>query len=188
MPINRKLSAVLGAVCAITTAQPAGAFDLGPWRLSIRHQPRLVGVGELVYAATQTLVERADVVAHDRPIIVTTMVSVNDYTRSSTFGRLASQLITSRLAQDDFLIKDATYMRALTIRPETGELVLSRDVKDLSASLSAQAVVTGTYAVAGEVIYLNLRMVSALDGSIISTADVVIPLNLNTEALVTASN
>lgn len=188
MTIGRTISAIVAAASVLAAAQPASAFDLRSWHVGGLPQPRRLGMGELIYAATEVMVQRADIVAHDRPILVTTIVSVNDYTRSSTFGRLASQLVTSRLAQHEFLIKDATYMRALSIRPETGEVVLSRDVRDLGASLSAQAVVTGTYAVAGEFIYLNLRMVSALDGSIISTSDVVIPLNLNTEPLVTASN
>lgn len=130
------------------------------------------------------MAERAGILAKDRPIVVSTMVSIDDYNRSSTFGRLASQLISNRLAQRGYLVRDVTYMRALTLQPGTGELVLSRDASRVSASLNAQAVVAGTYAVAGRQIYLNIRMLKADDGSILSSADVVVPLDHNTEALV----
>jgi hypothetical protein len=76
------------------------------------------------------------------------MVSVDDLNQSSTFGRLASQLISNRLSQQGYLVQDATLMRALVVRPETGEIVLSRDARNLSGSVHAQAVVAGTYAVA----------------------------------------
>ena len=141
-------------------------------------------LGQLVYLGAQTMAERAGILAKDRPIVVSTMVSIDDYNRSSTFGRLASQLISNRLAQRGYLVRDVTYMRALTLQPGTGELVLSRDASRVSASLNAQAVVAGTYAVAGRQIYLNIRMLKADDGSILSSADVVVPLDHNTEALV----
>jgi hypothetical protein len=134
------------------------------------------GLGELVYLATQTAAERAGVLAKDRPIIVTTMVSVDDYKQSSTFGRLASQLISNRLSQRGYLVRDITYMHAVEVVPETGELALSRDAARLFASTNAQAVVTGTYAVAGQQVYLAIRFLKPDDGQVLSSADVMIPL------------
>jgi TolB-like protein len=136
-------------------------------------------LGSLIYLAAQTVAERAGVLAKDRPIIVTTIVGVNDLTKSSTFGRLASQLISNRLAQRGYLVRDVTYMRALYVQPETGELALSREASRIGATANAQAVVTGTYAVGGREIYLNIRMLKADDGGVLSSADVVIPLDDN---------
>lgn len=140
-------------------------------------------LGDLVYLAAQAMAERAGVLAKDRPIIVSTIVSIDDLDRSSTFGRLASQLVANRLSQRGYMVRDLTYMRALTVLPGTGEMVLSRDASKLLASTNAQAVVAGTYAVGGREIYLSLRLLRADDGQLLSTADVVIPYDHNMEDL-----
>ena len=137
-------------------------------------------LGRLVYLAAQTAAERAGVLSKDKPIVVTTIVSVDDYSRSSTFGRLASQLISNRLSQRGYRVKDITYTRALEVVPGTGELTLSRDASRLSTNANAQAIVAGTYAVAGQGVYLNVRFLKPDDGEVLSSADVMIPLDSNT--------
>jgi hypothetical protein len=116
------------------------------------------------------------------------MVSVDDYKQSSTFGRLASQLIANRLTQRGYMVRDITYMHAVEVLPETGELALSRDVARLFASTNAQALVTGTYAVAGQQVYLNIRFLKPDDGQVLSSSDVVIPLTSDTRQLVAMAN
>ena len=46
----------------------------------------------------------------------------------------------------------------------------------------------GTYAVAGREIFLSLRLLRAADGYVLSSADVTLPLNHNTEALIAAKD
>jgi TolB-like protein len=72
------------------------------------------------------------------------------------------------------------------LRPETGELVLSREASQVSASLNAQAIVAGTFVVAGTEIWLNVRLLKAEDGQILSSVDMEIPLDLNTRPLLPA--
>lgn len=144
-------------------------------------------MASLIYLAAQTLGDRAEGLTKGRPIIVSTIVSVDNLNDSSTFGRLTSELVADRIEQRGYLVRDVTYMRALSLAPRTGELVLSREASHVSASIHAQAVVAGTYAVAGKEIYLNLRLLSAENGELLSSADVVIPLDDNTRPLVDAS-
>jgi len=146
------------------------------------------GLGELIYLGAQTVAERAGGLRKDQPILVSTIVMLDDLQSSSTFGRLASQLITNRLAQRGYSVKDINYTGAVLVREGTGEVVLTRDVARISRSLNAQAVVAGTYAVAGRQIFLNIRMLNAATGEIMSSADVVVPLNHNTEALIASVN
>jgi TolB-like protein len=141
----------------------------------------------LVYLAAQTLADRAEGLDKARPIVVATVVSVDDMKASSTFGRLASEWIANRVEQRGYLVRDVTYTGALTINRE-GTLVLSRDALALSRQIGAQAIVAGTYAVAGEKIYLSLRLLSAHSGELISSTDVAIPLNDDTRPLVEASD
>ena len=169
---SQSLAALTASLALLTAAAPGMA------------QPA-PDVGDLVYQATQKMASRLPrYVLRNKPIIVTTMVSVDDLTRSSTFGRLASQLILNRLAQNGYSVRDVTYMHALDVDVRTGELVLTRDASRLSHDMGAQAVVVGTYAKGGQLIYLNLRMLDANSGLVISSADVAIPYDADTGPLV----
>jgi len=145
------------------------------------------GLGSLFYVAAEQLALRsATGIAKDRPVLVATMVSVDDLEKSASFGKLASQMIVSRLVQQGFYVRDITYMRAFSVSPGSGEIVLSRDATQISATLNAQAVIAGTFAVAGSEIWLNVRLLRAEDGAILSSVDVQVPLDYNTRPLLTA--
>jgi hypothetical protein len=143
-------------------------------------------LGQLVYSAAELMAQRSVPISKDRPIVVATLVDINDLNRSSTLGRLASQLVADKYSQHGYLIKDLTYTRGLEMKPGTGALVLSEDVRNVVARNNAQAVIAGTYAVGGREIYLNLRLLRADDGAILSSADLVVPLDHNTEPMVAA--
>lgn len=141
------------------------------------------GLPGLIYLAAQTLGDRAETLDKTRPIIVSTIVAVNNLKSESAFGKLVSQLVANRFQQRGFMVRDVTFMRALEISRETGEMVLSRDIKKLDGFANTQAVVAGTYAIGGQEIYLNLRLIDAASSMVLSSADVVIPWNENTSAL-----
>jgi hypothetical protein len=181
------------AFAAASLALMAGSAQAGVWPFhgaAASSAPQQLapsgddGIGDLIYLAAQTMAERAGVLTKDRPIIVATAVSIDDLNKSSTFGRLASQLVADRLSQHGYMVRDLTYMRALTYEPHTGELVLSRDASRILAGANAQAVVASTYAVGGRNIYLSLRMLRADNGQVLSTADVVLPYDHNMEDLI----
>jgi hypothetical protein len=58
-----------------------------------------------------------------------------------------------------------------------GDFALSRNRHALAPPPRAAAVLTGTYAVSYERVYLSLRLVASADSHIISGADFVVPLN-----------
>jgi len=145
------------------------------------------GLGGLLYEGADTMIDEALSrlgVSRDKPIIVATSVNVDNLQDSSTFGRLASQLVASRLAQRGYLVRDVTFTQALTVTPETGEMVLSREAAKIATDEEAQAVIAGAYAVGGEKIYLNLRMLAAADGRLVSSVDLVVPLNEDTQRMI----
>ena len=69
------------------------------------------------------------------------------------------------------------------VRAGSGELVLSRDVKNLSDAQQAQAVVAGVYAVAETKVYVTLRVLRAEDGTVISSADYALPKGADVTSL-----
>jgi len=69
------------------------------------------------------------------------------------------------------------------IREGTGELLLSRDVRDLSKNYNAQAVVVGNYAVAAGYVYLTLKAVTVTDNRVVGAVNYQLPLTENNRAL-----
>lgn len=113
--------------------------------------------------------------AHDEPIMVASLVDVNDLQQSSALGRIVAEQIRSRLAQLGYVTRELRYRGDILVRAGNGELVLSRDAKSISDAQQAQAVVTGVYAVAETNVYVTLRILRADDGTVISSADYALP-------------
>lgn len=169
-PLLLALSLLSLAGCATQTAYAERPRDLGG----------------LVYAGADRMLDTARDrgLAPNTSIIIATTVNVDDLNASSTFGRLASQLVSSRLAQRGYTVRDVTYTGGLTIAPETGEMVLSRELQRVAVEHDAHAVVAASYAVGGERVYLNLRLLRAADGYLLSASDVAIPLDMDTQRMV----
>ncbi len=183
-------SLLVAAIAAVSLASCAGDYSQASTPSGAeppQHLRESGNLASLVYLAAQTLADRAEGLDKTKPIVVATVVSVDDLKASSTFGRLASEWIANRVEQRGYLVRDVTYTGALTV-DKAGTLVLSRDALALTRQIGAQAVVAGTYAVAGETIYLSLRLLSAHSGELISSTDVAIPLNNDTRPLVEAQN
>jgi len=145
-------------------------------------------MGQLVYQAAQKMIDHFPTkVAHTHPIAITTIVSVDNLRRSSSFGRLASELVLSKVAQNGYLVQDVNYQHWVDISRSTGQLALSRDARRLARQINAQAVIVGTYAVGGRQIYLSLRTLDATSGAVLSTADVEIPNDRDTGELLSSA-
>ncbi|MBE25384.1 MAG: hypothetical protein CMM33_08195 [Rhodospirillaceae bacterium] len=110
-----------------------------------------------------------------KPIIVASLVNVSDLQESSVLGRIVAEQIRSRLTQLGYVTQELRYRGSVLVRAGNGELVLSRDVKNISDVQQAQAVVAGVYAVAENNVYLTLRILRAEDGTVISSADYALP-------------
>tara|TARA_Y100000758_G_scaffold263082_1_gene201875 strand:- start:77 stop:616 length:540 start_codon:yes stop_codon:yes gene_type:complete len=110
-----------------------------------------------------------------KPIIVASLVNVSDLQESSVLGRIVAEQIRSRLTQLGYVTQELRYRGSVLVRAGNGELVLSRDVKNIRDVQQAQAVVAGVYAVAENNVYLTLRILRAEDGTVISSADYALP-------------
>jgi TolB-like protein len=141
----------------------------------------LVRVG---YAIADTLVKNASLsLGGQDPIIVASLVNVNNLEQSSSFGRMISEHIASRLAQHGKRVIEVKLRHeSIFVNNErsNGEFMLSRNVREISKSHNAAAVVVGTYANGGDRVYISARMVSPTDNLIVSTSDVAVPMYRDT--------
>ena len=134
-------------------------------------------VVERLVANTQQRINRRS------PILVATIANVDNLETSSTFGRILSEHIGSHLAQLGYNVSEIKLRRNFLVRNKSGEFMISRDLKNLDSFSSAQAVVTGTYGVGNEVVFVSLRVVRLSDSRIIGSHDYSLPVGINTRYL-----
>lgn len=111
----------------------------------------------------------------DAPILVATVVNINDLRRTAPLGRTLSEQYSSELVSLGMNVKELKLRGEVFVQEGTGELLLSREIKDIARSHSATMVLVGTYSVAANLTYLNLKLVRTEDGRIIRAHDYALP-------------
>ena len=84
----------------------------------------------------------------DTPVLVATIVNVNDMRRSAPLGRTLSEQYASHMVNAGFNVKEMKLRGDVFVKEDTGELLLSREIKDIAQSHHANYVLVGTYSVA----------------------------------------
>lgn len=113
------------------------------------------------------------------PLVVATLVNIDELTESSRLGRLISEQIGARLSAQNYRVIELKLRGDIFVKQTEGELLLSREVKNIMVNHKAQAVVVGTYSEAKNFLYLNLKIISVLDNIIIGAHDYVLPIDNN---------
>ncbi len=80
-------------------------------------------------------------------MLVATLVNVDRLNESSRWGGIVSEQIAGRLVQRGVPVTEVRLREQLALQPPQGELLLSRELREVSQAHDAQAVVVGTYAV-----------------------------------------
>lgn len=136
------------------------------------------------YAAVDKMIAASALpIDKSQPLLIASLVNIDSLDQSSRFGRLISEQIATRLTELGYNVVEMKLRNNVYIREGTGELLLSRDVRDLSKNYNAQAVVVGNYAVAAEFVYLTLKTVTVADNRVTGAANYLLPLNANTREL-----
>lgn len=117
-----------------------------------------------------------------RPIVTVDVVRLNEPTRSSSLGRLISEHVASRLAQYGLPVI-AMRLPGEAYLQKDGMPLLSRELRDVTASYNAQAVVIGTYAPAVNYVYVTIKLVRTADNVLLSAHNYALPLDENIAAL-----
>lgn len=107
----------------------------------------------------------------DMPILVTTFVDNNDLEKTSQFGRAMQEHIASRLVQIGYSVKEIKLSNSLLIEPRSGETILSRDLKKLSQTQKAQAILVGTVSYTNRTMYISSRLIDPVTANVIASDD-----------------
>ena len=109
--------------------------------------------------------------------MVASLVSIDAMQESSTLGRLLGEQLAARLTQRGYRVLELKLRQSVFVRESQGELLLSREVKDITQSHQVETVLVGTYAVGGGYVYINVKLVRPQDNVVLAATDYVLPMN-----------
>lgn len=116
-------------------------------------------------------------------VLVATLVNVDRLGESSRLGRIFSEQIAGRLVQRGLPVTELKLRETVMIQREQGELLLSRELRELSRSHDAQAVVVGTYAASATVLYVSIKLVKPEGNVVVAAHNYAVPMDDNVRAL-----
>lgn len=120
---------------------------------------------------------------YSTPMLVATVVNVNDLRKTAPLGRTLSEQYASLLSTKGLIVKELKLRGDIFIREETGELLLSRELKDIAKLHSAGVVLVGTYSAAANATYVSLKLVKTDTGQILKGHDYALPNNSDVKQL-----
>jgi len=125
----------------------------------------------------------SEVVADEYVVAVSTFVSLDNLYATSSLGRYLGEQLLSTLQQAGLEVVEVRKTPGMLVSPYHGEYALSRSMDEISLVQTAQAVVVGTYAVAGQEIFVNARLLRNDDNRVLSSASLVLPIDALTANL-----
>jgi len=134
-------------------------------------------------AADKLMSESSGKIDMGKAIVAASFVNINNLNDSSSFGRIAAQQLSSRFTQKGYKVAEMLLRNNIYIKERSGEFMLSRAIRNISAAHDAQAVIVGTYAVASANVYVTAKVVRASDSAVLSSHDYVLPLGPDMKSL-----
>ena len=174
--MNRIQASLLAVAAAATLAgcakQPAPAAYQAPTYTDAALNPFITSSR----SAVDALVQGMDMAQLGQtPVLVATMVNVNDLSRSAPLGRTLSEIYASRLSTHGFNVIEMKLRGNVYVREGTGELLLSREIRDIASNHNAGLVLVGTFSAATQYTYVSMKLVRTADSRIIRSYDYALP-------------
>lgn len=117
-------------------------------------------------------------------ILVATMVNMEDFEKTSAFGRISMQQIGSRLSQHGFKVLEPRLASTMRFEKRGGEFMLTREsLQLLSSQYDAHAVMVGTYSESKDRVFTSVRVVRLNDNSVVAAYEYYLPKNDDVQAL-----
>ena len=135
------------------------------------------------HAAADNLISTATNLSNSHPILITSFANIDNLKSSSTFGRITGEQVGSRFSQSGYSVVEMKLRNNIFIKEQSGEFILSRELKSLSTLHDAEAVLVGTYAVGSTSVYVTAKLIGTQDNIVLASYDYALPLGADTKAL-----
>ncbi|HHB92665.1 MAG TPA: hypothetical protein ENK59_05575 [Thioploca sp.] len=155
------------------------------------HQSEIVKDDNLIaasYTAVDKLIQDATpILSPQTNLLVTSIADIDNLTYTTTFGRLLGEQLASRFTQQGYMVTEAKFNDNLKIIPRNGEFVLSRELRELRDFSWVNMVITGTYAVSKNKVYITLKILDFTTSKVIASYAYTLPTGQNTLSLLQKS-
>lgn len=115
-------------------------------------------------------------------LVIASLVDLDDLNRSSTLGRVMAEQVSATFTKTGYQMRELKLGQNVYVRQQ-GELMLTREVRELARLHDAQAVVVGTYATSDENLYVNLKVIRPQNNLVLAAHDYVLPIDDNVSRL-----
>jgi TolB-like protein len=106
------------------------------------------------------------------PIGVTTFVDLDDFAKSSSFGRMCSEQLISELTMKGYQVIELRKGEAIKFVQGNGEFMLSREAEAIKTMHTLGAIIVGTYTSSESRVYLNVRLIDPRSALVLSAGSV----------------
>ncbi len=160
------------ALLAVGCAQQQAPVRTEPTYLEAARAPLVQSSRD----AVARLVNNLDLTATGPgPVLVATVVNVNDLSVSAPLGRTLSEQYANAMAMTGFDVKEIKLRGDVFVKEGAGELLLSREVRDIARHHNASMVLVGTFSPAANYTYVSMKLVRTEDSRIIRGHDYALP-------------
>ncbi|MDH5298949.1 MAG: FlgO family outer membrane protein [Desulfobulbaceae bacterium] len=115
----------------------------------------------------------------NRQLVLTTVVDIDDFYRTSRFGRTLTDALAARLFRHGYGVVEIRKASHLMVKEGSGELMLTRDTSLMVNEQMAEAVVVGTYSLTPNSVIVGIRMLAPDSQEVLSVADLEIQRSNN---------
>jgi len=114
-------------------------------------------------------------------IVPASFVNINNLEESSCLGKSVSEYIASRLSQHGFKVTEIKLSKSVSEKLSFSDTLsfFSREIKEINSEYHAEMVLTGTYSIADDVVYISARMLNPVDATLLASYEYKLPLGNN---------
>lgn len=116
-------------------------------------------------------------------LLICTFVELNKLSRTSSLGRYVAEQLMNEMQRRRYEVVEIRKSQAVMLQEKRGEFGLSRDPAEISQTVSAGAMLTGTYISSKDSIVINARIIDNQSARLLSSATAIIPRNQLAEQL-----
>jgi len=123
--------------------------------------------GTINSLATQMM--RNQKLSTTKPVLITSFVRLDDFKKTSEFGRVVSESLINEMSNRGFNIIEYRGQLAVSVN-DAGEYFITRKPHQMKSKIPNTYIVVGTYSRQHRNIILNTRVIDNITGKIISSA------------------
>lgn len=170
------IPAIALSICILTSVDRSDAQEKAivavPLKMHEANSTLGILTSRIIFLADQLLNNKA--ITIDKPIIITSFQNLDNLTETDKIGRLIAETLIHEMHIRNFKVIDYRLQDNLQIS-EQGEIVLSRNPKNLKNEVRAGYILTGTYSTLKQGILVNARLIDVETSMVISTGVIILP-------------